>query len=155
MFRTVHGRDRNRAEARIRLVLQIECDPVPCPSCGSYQPDMVRRLKRRYCASLCASGAVLLAVGTAAWGVALGVGFRAWPFVAALPAAGLALLLLWFGLRRRFDPNARAGAEARKAAGKQAEVVPPGVGNGPAFVVAPDGTVSDLRYMNVQSLPSQ
>ncbi|MFN7133553.1 MAG: hypothetical protein ACK4N5_15860, partial [Myxococcales bacterium] len=24
--------------------LRLECEPVPCPRCGNYQPDMVREL---------------------------------------------------------------------------------------------------------------
>jgi hypothetical protein len=136
-------------------MLQVECDPIPCPSCGGYQPDMIRLLKRRYCAGLRLAGFGLLAIGTVACAVAFGIGLPAWPVVAALPTAGLGLVLLRLGLVRRFDPHAPARTEARKAAGKQAAiVVPPNNGNGTAFVVAPNGTVSDVRYLNVQFFPA-
>src|SRR5262249_10941078 len=123
MSRAVTDRHRERAEARIREMLQFEYDPIPCPSCGHYHPEMTRLLKRRYLPALRLAGIVLLALGTVAFAAAFGFGVAAWPFVAALPATGLMLVLLWLGLVRRFDPNAADGVEARKAAGKQAEVV--------------------------------
>jgi hypothetical protein len=136
-------------------MLQFECDPIPCPSCGSYQLDMIRLLKRHYRTGLRLAGVVLLAAGTVICAVALSIGWPGWPGVALLPAVGLGLVLLRAGLVRRFDPNTPAGKEVRKAAGKQAEfVVPDSTGHETSFVVAPDGTVSDVRYMNVQSFPS-
>lgn len=42
---------RNRAAGRAKAVLERslkeECDPVACPACGMYQPDMVRLLRTR------------------------------------------------------------------------------------------------------------
>src|SRR5436305_1687357 len=48
IVRSVAGRSAARAEMRLRQVLNIEQDPVPCPSCGCYQPDMLILVKRAY-----------------------------------------------------------------------------------------------------------
>src|SRR5437660_898184 len=48
MARSVGGGSRERAVLRLRKILLLDCDAVPCPSCGSYQPNMVRLLKRRH-----------------------------------------------------------------------------------------------------------
>jgi hypothetical protein len=42
------GRAKRSAKAELKKALASECDPVPCPKCGSYQHDMVEKLCREY-----------------------------------------------------------------------------------------------------------
>jgi hypothetical protein len=129
-------------------MLQLECDPVPCPACGNYQTDMVRLLQRRYQSWMRVLGVALIAVGTLACAMAFGMGFRAWPILVAMPACGLGLVCLRIGLARRFNPNRQPGCEARKAAGKQAGYfVPTRNPHGIDFIVGRDGIVEDVRYL--------
>jgi hypothetical protein len=138
------------ARSRLQKRLQLECDQIPCPECGSYQPDMVPLLQRRYQSGMRVLGMILIVVGTLACAMAFGMGFRAWPVLAALPPAGLALICLRIGLARGFNPNHPSGSKARKAAGKQAEVfVPTKSLHGIDFIVGRDGTVEDVRYMEI------
>jgi hypothetical protein len=155
MTRAVAEQDREKAEAQLRAMLQVECDTTPCPSCGGYQPEAVRALKNQHCPTLWLTGGGLLAIGLFVSVVTFGLGWPAWPIFPVLAALGLALVVLWFVLANRFDPNAAEGAEARKAEGKQAEVPPQGAQRRADFVVAPDGSVSDIRYMNIHILSAQ
>lgn len=50
------------AEARLKHLLDVECDPHPCPGCGWYQLDMVRHLREKSTASAVIWGAVLINV---------------------------------------------------------------------------------------------
>lgn len=155
LTRAVAAGSQQDAETRLQRVLQLECDAIPCPQCGSYQPEMVRLLKRQHRSGLWLTGLLLLAVGAAVCGVLFGLGVPWWPVAMVVPVGGLGMLLVRLGLVRRYDPNAPAGSDARKASGQQAEIhVPPSSGPGTHFVVTPDGKVSDLRHMNIQSIPS-
>ena len=153
LSRTVTSGRQERAEARIRKVLQTECDPVPCPSCGNYQPSMIPLLRHRHRSGMRWIGALLVGAGLVACAVACGWGLRAWPVLAGLPMAGLGLILLRRRLADRLDPNSPAGSEARRTAGMQsADFVPVKNDRGIDFIVAPDATVEDIRYMNIQCL---
>jgi hypothetical protein len=150
MARAVTGGNRHRATARLQKALLLECDPVPCPSCGSYQADMIAVLKRQHRRGLAVTGALLAVAGLLACAVAFGLGLPAWPVFAALSPAGLGLIYLGSRLARRFDPNAPAGSAARKAVGQQASSFAcPRNSRGIDFIAAPDGTVSDVRYLDV------
>jgi hypothetical protein len=41
-------RAQSKANADLQKALANDCDPVPCPKCGSYQDDMVAKLCREY-----------------------------------------------------------------------------------------------------------
>src|SRR5687768_14080881 len=40
------NRATEEAEYCLRRSLRRSCDPVPCPECGHYQPDMVEQIRR-------------------------------------------------------------------------------------------------------------
>src|SRR4051794_27489036 len=125
LARAASGGTQARARERVRRALQAECDPVPCPACGAYQPDVVRRLRGEHLGWMRAAGLAVSAVGAFACALGFVLGWTAWPAILSVVGAGLGLVLLRVVLARRFDPNDPAGAEARKAAGKRAEVAAP------------------------------
>lgn len=42
------NRAQNQAQAELTKALETDCDPVPCPKCGSYQQNMMEKLCREY-----------------------------------------------------------------------------------------------------------
>lgn len=123
------------AEAKLHEALRNECDPVPCPKCGRYQPDMVRRarqLRHRWLA-VAAAWTLIAAVAFAALGVVsfllrgrlpqthetlreLAVLFLILAGVCL--ACGLGLAALKLVLNSGYDPNAEDVKE-RKRLGKR------------------------------------
>jgi hypothetical protein len=109
-----------RAREEANTLLNGAIDPVPCPSCGCYQPDMVLHLKKKYCRWLGALGGVLLLTGPGVGGLALLAQSHQAEIAAGAGAGGTlgALLLVcrWL-LVRRYDPNA-GDKELRKQQGQ-------------------------------------
>jgi hypothetical protein len=125
------AQDRAAQAASARLVAKLEnsCDPVPCPQCGWYQAEMIPRVRRlRYrwlqntgialfpiSAFLVMAAAIIHAANERQarlpvfvwvfWGVVI-LGFL----------AAIALLILYYRLSARYDPN-REDVEHRKRAG--------------------------------------
>src|SRR4051794_26888946 len=64
-----------RAQAWLQQRLAREFDPVPCPGCGDYQPEMAKQLKAGRWRGLLKYQKVLLSLGVVA---ALGSAFMAY-----------------------------------------------------------------------------
>ena len=111
----------NKADANLAAALERECEPVPCPGCGWYQPHMfprARRLRHRWMSRLAVYGfpcSVLVAIpGLILWGYGEQnrPGSFVWWLGALLLAVAAALLLalpvmpvVKFLVCRRYDPN--------------------------------------------------
>jgi hypothetical protein len=50
----------NKAEEQLKRMLEGDCDPVPCPTCGWYQRSMVRRVKHQSYRGMVRIGQILL-----------------------------------------------------------------------------------------------
>jgi len=111
--------------------LHAECDAVPCPDCGIYQPDMVAMLRKRYSRLPYVAGIVAIAV----WAIhIIGVALRNHrdsfrPAIQMLgPPFGYLLIGALFAIgvgvfiHMTFDPN--------KYSSQRAGTLPPGP-NGP------------------------
>lgn len=153
LTRSVADRDRVRAEDKLRRMLHLEHDAVPCPGCGSYQPEMLPAVRREYRRGLRNLGVAVAALGMLACAVAYLAGWPDWWLLLALPAIGAGLIGLWAYLLARFDPNGATGAEERKAVGaKRADEPLPRGAEDRDFVAGPDGTI-DVRYMVIYHVP--
>jgi Protein of unknown function (DUF3592) len=109
-------RSESRARKHLERSLKNSVDPVPCPKCGWYQPDMVKALRQRYRLWMDVVGVVLFVAfvifSVAAWGTYMknAANLPSWfSFVVAIGLmAGVGSAGL-FGLRRRqaarLDPN--------------------------------------------------
>jgi hypothetical protein len=104
----------------VQRTLEDECDAVPCPQCGAYQPNMVEVLRNQHNSFLrgLAAGVLLLAgplfaVFAARIGVAVGV-FA----LSATASMSISLFALRQHLARRYDPNAAIEVDRRKAYGR-------------------------------------
>ena len=107
-----------RAEAELQRPLEHDVEPVACPDCGWYQPEMVREWGRRRYLWLLRLGVLMPIVCEMAIGVAWGFAAKrhltqvfssvlvALAIVA--PIMGIALLVWREFLRRQFDPNTPA-----------------------------------------------
>jgi hypothetical protein len=140
-----HEGARNKARENLRRLLLRACEPVPCPVCGRYQRNMVRRARQlKYRSLLTASlvsflAACILVVPLMICGFVLenaakaqgGPAPTAWwvyvvcslAFVAwgAAAAAAPLLLILRLVLPWFYDPNA-AAVESRIALGRSLAV---------------------------------
>lgn len=107
------NRARNSAQAQLEKALANDCDPVPCPKCGSYQDDMVEKLCREYRMWMwwlgifaIFAGVLCGALGYAFHGTdsrALGMGLLATGFVGI--AAGIGSMVLRRHMADAFEPN--------------------------------------------------
>jgi hypothetical protein len=122
---------RASGDARLRRELERDCDPVPCPSCGWYQTQMVTYLRHQRYGRFFRAALIFLPLSLVIFVADVVSNLRrrgSWPpidelvFYASLVAVAPATLLLLFFLVRNFDPN-REDAEARKRLG-QARAVP-------------------------------
>jgi hypothetical protein len=121
-------RARATAQSSLRVALAKECDPVPCPECGTYQPDMLPRFRHEYRRDLRNAGIrILLAAGLCfalsrlvadpldeivpVW-----ITWMAW-VAASLAGAGLIMYRCYLG--SRYDPNSQPDIERRKEIGRQ------------------------------------
>lgn len=116
-------RARATAQSALRLALAKGCDPVPCPECGTYQPDMVRQLQNGHRSELFAVGAlllvvavVMLAAGLFGW---IGRGWLTWAMLSATGFTGAGLIAVKSYLGSRYNPNAQPDVERRKQIGRQ------------------------------------
>ena len=112
-------RARERAEQNLALKGRNTVVPVPCPNCGHYQPDMVRRLKDDASINrFQIAGGVIFLISLVPW--AFG---NAWAWGAAIVGAVVGLSLLTYGYVIAFDFDPNAGDPAtRKAIGQRCAV---------------------------------
>jgi hypothetical protein len=124
---------KQRAVDKLHELLEKECDPVPCPMCGWYQHDMVKRIRQLRYSPLSIAGVILFIIaGMLSFpvliimfsdvpavierrGSDLNIVLRlVWGVTLATAAVCLALrfLLAWF-----FDPN-KADVESRIQLGR-------------------------------------
>lgn len=121
-------RARMTAQSALRVALEKGCDPVPCPECGTYQPNMLPQLQHEFRRGLQKAGIrILLAAGL---GFALtrlmadsldeivpkSISWMAW---AAVSLAGVGLMVFRWYLGSQHDPNAQPDVERRKEIGRQ------------------------------------
>jgi hypothetical protein len=127
----------HRARENLSHALETGCDPVPCPVCGWYQRQMVRRARQlkyrglfQVSLVLLCLGAILFVLGMVISGCLASVR-AAQPSAAFLPlailagaalGAALALQVLKFMLCRRYDPNAE-DVESRKQLGRSQALI--------------------------------
>jgi hypothetical protein len=110
---------RKKAEENLARKGEAMVVPVPCPKCGTYQADMVRRLKDDNMMNpLQVAGAVVLSA--AIFAGLFDSPFR-WVITGALAIIGTVLLVYGYRLSFRYDPN-RGDAERRKAIGAECSV---------------------------------
>jgi len=106
------------AEEQLREQLAKECDPVPCPSCGWYQADMVAHLQKHYHRWLSSLGKWLL-VGLVPWaaiivllsfqiGMDRVANFPTWYWTVPVFLVSIGALLIWAQRRmgQALQPNA-------------------------------------------------
>jgi formylglycine-generating enzyme required for sulfatase activity len=109
-----------QAEIDLRDKLANGFDAVPCPSCGDFQPDMVRILKIRRRCRLLIDALYLIAVGI---GLTAFLNIRSispvWPVLAPIVLCGVPLILWQLVLVWRFDPNSPSRREDRKRQGSR------------------------------------
>jgi hypothetical protein len=109
------------AAKALQRSLREECDAVPCPHCGGYQPNMVDLVRNRHLAYLriLATGVLLLAspiyvVIYARAGLTAGM----FALLVAVSVSVIMFALRWH-LAGRYDPNSSTDVEARKATGRR------------------------------------
>jgi len=121
-----------KAQAALTRALDEECDPISCPACGVYQPDMIRLLRVRKWttvnkwARLILLVHIIMALASSSLYVLLStldkrvprMGYemlKAWmvPPFGFVWMWALALLLGAWVVRRSYDPNADAASRAR------------------------------------------
>jgi hypothetical protein len=121
---------RDRAEQAAVDKLRRECDPVPCPACGWYQPDMVREARRRKYGWMTRYGGRALALWTVLAFISVAmiipiqerlpfwfvVGFLS--AVVALGGTAVGLLVGRVVLGGQYDPNMAIDEEERKRYGQ-------------------------------------
>jgi hypothetical protein len=108
------------AEIALQRALEKERDPVPCPKCGTYQPEMVAQVKGQHLSGLDDAGLLILtAAGILFAVVALFTDWPAWLILATAGPVGVGLLALRRYLGSRHDPNCPSKAELRKEIGRQ------------------------------------
>jgi hypothetical protein len=122
------ARARATAELALRGALEKGFDPVPCPECGTYQPNMLPQLQDQHRGELRAAGLLLLVI-VGIWFVvdtlvANWLGLDApdwlkWMVLATAVPAGLGLIAVRWYLGSRYDPNSQPDVELRKAIGRQ------------------------------------
>jgi hypothetical protein len=115
------GAQRRAEQAAVKNLqrrLERDCDAVPCPDCGMYQPLMVRLLRRRRWGWAHIVGWIGIAAAVVvAWLVGQMTGVRPVPSfgkrLISIPSivflgAGVGLIALSWGGRMLYDPNADA-----------------------------------------------
>jgi hypothetical protein len=116
-------RARATAQSALRVALAKGCDPVPCPECGTYQPDMVRQLQNRHRSELFTAGALLLVVAVVVLATHLfgwiGRGWLRWAVLATTGFTGAGLIAVKSYLGSRYNPNVQPDVERRKQIGRQ------------------------------------
>jgi hypothetical protein len=60
LFLTDQDATAQKAHAKLQRMLEEDCDPVPCPTCGWYQAAMVLHIRRQRYHRLLRAGPVLL-----------------------------------------------------------------------------------------------
>jgi hypothetical protein len=123
------GRAATKATTTLLRKLDTGCEPVPCPKCGWYQQDMIRRARRmrhRWMLGLAVSLfpiSIFVAIGGILIGAGLGKNDQSIPVVTLIivAVAGLALLaapglpIARFFMIRRYDPNYDRTDEERES----------------------------------------
>jgi len=118
--REAEARACQEASQALAAHLQNACDPVPCPSCGTYQTAMVQRMRIYYLHGMFQLGVVLCSLSPFALLVTLFASLVAsdtggmaasiivgllWLVTLSMLATGIALLIVRARRHRRFDPN--------------------------------------------------
>jgi len=111
------NRSQTRAQEKLERYLADDFDIVPCPSCGTYQPQMVASLQRSHHIGMFLLGALLLLLAFIALVIA-GVlmlmsnppyGSGIWAVIGSavvMVIVGVGLILTRNALAAKFDPNA-------------------------------------------------
>jgi hypothetical protein len=116
------------AQVALRQSLEKGCDPVPCPECGTYQPNMLPQLRHEHRRDLRKAGVrILLAAGLCFALTRLVAdpldeivpNWITWMAWAAASLAGAGLIVYRWYLGSRHDPNSRTDIEHRKEIGRQ------------------------------------
>lgn len=116
------ARAEQAARDRLAYLLERKIEPVPCPSCGRYQPDMCDELRRRRYGWLYTAGMFLLTIGALGLVAAAGTATDPrphfhWMTCLAVEVAGAGLGATALILKRRlsasYDPNDRVPADRR------------------------------------------
>jgi hypothetical protein len=116
------------AEAALRRSLEKGCDPVPCPECGTYQPNMLPQVRHEYRRGVRTAGIrILLGAGLCLaltrWAAdpldEIGPGWIICMALLAATLAGAGLIAYRWYLGSRHDPNAQPDVERRKEIGRQ------------------------------------
>jgi hypothetical protein len=116
------------AEVALRQSLEKDCDPVPCPECGTYQPNMLPQLRHEHRRDLRKAGIrILLAAGLCFALTRLAAdpldeivpNWITWMAWAAASLAGAGLIVYRWYLGSRHDPNSQPDIEHRKEIGRQ------------------------------------
>src|SRR5262249_41860822 len=113
--------ERARAQAEENLLQKSRnvVVPVPCPGCGCYQDDMVRKLKDGVSINPWQiAGAVIAVLSFVP--LLFGIPYL-WVLTVVLAVAGVSLLAYGYVVANRFDPNA-GDPEPRKALGQRRAV---------------------------------
>ncbi len=109
-------RARKKAKEKLKRTLDAECDPVPCPQCDMYQPDMVCLLRSRKLLTLRNYSLIVFLSHMMFAGIALfaNPGRYGQLKICLMPPwgliwmAALALLIYTVIVRRTLDPNVDA-----------------------------------------------
>jgi hypothetical protein len=120
----------SKAEAQLRDELERSVDAVPCPACGWYQQNMLRKARTEHRQGMLYAG-IYLTVGVIALAL-IGVVINTfaglannplmswrifWGMFVAMTIPGLALIAARFALAARYDPNSE-DVETRKQIGQ-------------------------------------
>jgi membrane protein implicated in regulation of membrane protease activity len=115
-----------KAHSDLARALASGCKPVPCPSCGWYQTDMVPLVQARYLSELNTAGLAILLLGVIGFVISLlwwyfrGTSLLlSWLMLAVSGLICIVLMAVRGFLGRRHDPNAQPDTEQRKAIGGQ------------------------------------
>lgn len=112
-------RAQERALAKLEAAIASAVDPVPCPTCGWFQSDMVQMMRaRKHRWAMPVGLTVALAGGAIAMLLLSALSLEGWQYAALGLAGGLSvvggvgLILYARHLRAHFDPNADHAARA-------------------------------------------
>jgi hypothetical protein len=134
---TAFRRAQDRAQAKLRRLLETAADPVPCPECGWYQKNMLPSLRRsrlpwmravaRWSLALVLIPLVISVVGLiGAKDLKAAPEWTSYTCVATviLPLALPALYALRWVLNRLYDPNKAIDQDERVRRGRERAVSP-------------------------------
>ena len=136
-------------EKRLAERLATESDPVPCPACGAYQPEMFEGLRCAKFRWVRGTAIVLFCLAVLVgglWGIGTGnrrprpeeEAMQLWFGIGAVAflAGSFALMLVYFAKKRGYDPNTTP-VETRLAAARLRAATADEVRDGYSGIAAP------------------